>query len=135
MSLLALLFASFLMSLGGAGAAAAYFQKNPSDFMAELRSYLAANIDTEELAPLDVTPTPIPTPSVTPTPTVSPTPTPTPAPDEEEDEEDDHHDEQEEEHEDEEKFRESMSVKYHENGGGEMFKLKLRVRATEENED
>jgi hypothetical protein len=33
-SLMALLFSSFLLSLGGMGAAASYFQKKPDDFLA-----------------------------------------------------------------------------------------------------
>ena len=84
-SLLALLLTSFLLSLGGAGAAATYFQKNPSDFMAQLHTYFAQRVNAEELAPLDtITPTPTDTitPTITPTPTPTPgeTPTPTPTP-------------------------------------------------------
>ncbi len=88
-SLTALLIASFLMSLGGTGALAAYFQKNPNDFMAQMHTYFANSVNAEELAALDtVTPTPTdtitpaPTPTPTPDGTLSPTPeeTPTPTP-------------------------------------------------------
>src|SRR5689334_1710913 len=79
-SLIALLFSSFLMSLGGAGAAAAYFQKNPDDFFTQLRTYFAAHIDTTNLAALDVTPTVTETPTETPTPTPTTSETPTPTP-------------------------------------------------------
>src|SRR5689334_25099347 len=79
-SLIALLFSSFLMSLGGAGAAAAYFQKNPDDFFTQLRTYFAAHIDTTSLAALDVTPTVTATPTESPTPTPGDTQTPTPTP-------------------------------------------------------
>lgn len=58
------------MSLGGTGALAAYFQKNPNDFMAQLHTYFADRVNAEELAPLDS--------STTPTDTVTPTPTQTP---------------------------------------------------------
>ena len=82
-SLTALLIASFLMSLGGTGALAAYFQKNPNDFMAQLHTYFANSVKAEELATLDtVSPTPSDTIKSTPTPdeTLSPTPEETPMP-------------------------------------------------------
>ena len=78
-SLLALLFASFLLSLGGAGAAATYFQKDPTDFMQELHAYFATRVNAEELAPLETTPTVTPTATPTPTQTDTVTPTPTPS--------------------------------------------------------
>jgi hypothetical protein len=80
-SLIALLFASFLLSLGGAGAAASYFQKNPDDFLAQLHTYFNSRVDAEEPAPT-VTPTPTASDTITLTPTATPTPdeTPTPTP-------------------------------------------------------
>ena len=80
-SVLTLLFASFLLSLGGTGAAAAYFQKDPSDFMNELRTYFATHVDAADLAPLNETPTVTASPTPTPTETVTGTPTPAPTPD------------------------------------------------------
>lgn len=67
MNILALVVASFLLSLGGPGAAASFFQHNPNEFMTELRTYLSANIDTTELASLDDS-TPESTDTVTPSP-------------------------------------------------------------------
>lgn len=137
-SLFALVFASFLMSLGGAGAAAAYFQKDPNEFMAQLRTYFAVHAD--EIPPLDTMPTPTgavtptgtpaltptPTPTGTPTTTVTPTPTPTPEIEDEDDEDKDDN---------KEKTGESFRLNIHENKNWEFVKLFLRVRADQSIED
>lgn len=138
-SLLALLFASFLMSLGGAGAAASYFQKNPDEFMAQLHTYFASRIDAAELAPLDTTPTPTGTVTPTPTDTLSPTPTPTPTgtptttitptPPSVHISGDDEDETNEDEHESQEELHESIQGKIHENEQGEHTKIKLNVRS------
>lgn len=126
-SLLALLFTSFLLSLGGTGAAAAYFQKNPDDFMSQLHAYFSSRVNAEELAPLDATPTPTDTitPAITPTPTdtITPTPTPSVTPSIT-----GIHGDNEDEHESEEELHESIKAKIHENEHGENVKVKIRVQ-------
>lgn len=74
-SLLAMVFTSFLLSLGGVGAATAYFQKNPNEFMDQLHAYFQTSVHAANFAPLDSDPTPTTTPTPTPAETVTPTPT------------------------------------------------------------
>lgn len=117
-SFLALLFASFLLSLGGAGAAASYFQKNPDDFMRELHTYFASRISAADLPRLDTTPTDTVTPTVTPIPSVTPTVTPAPTAGDDEDEQDS-----------KEELHESEKAKIHENEPEYKYKFKLNLRA------